>query len=91
MATIDYDEKNDILHIHSGFRPGERFKTNEVYGKVILDIADSGRIVGLEILCASELVDTRSIKPVADFTATRDGHGLRINLSINGSSTEIAV
>lgn len=52
--TIDYDEIEDILFIHEGFKPDEKFKGNIDLGNIIFDLSTNGRIVGVEIINASE-------------------------------------
>lgn len=50
---VSYDEKNDLFFIHNGFQKGEKFYTNEMIGKLVLDLSTKKRIVGIEILDAS--------------------------------------
>jgi len=54
--TSFYDERNDILSIHKGFKNGEKFKTNIDVGSVVLDFSDKGRIVGIELMNASDIL-----------------------------------
>jgi uncharacterized protein YuzE len=50
-----YDENNDILSIHKDFKNGEKFKTNIDIGSIVLDLSNKGRIVGLELMNASDI------------------------------------
>ena len=53
---MDYDVENDILFIHKGFSKDEKFKGNIDAGDIVLDMSTKGRIVGIEILNASEFL-----------------------------------
>jgi len=50
-----YDATNDILAIHKEFKNGEKFKTNIDVGSVVLDLSNKGRIIGLELMNASDI------------------------------------
>ena len=51
-----YDKEQDILLLHLGYGADECFVTNIDAGPVILDVADSGRVRGIEILDASRVL-----------------------------------
>ena len=50
---VAYDKENDILSIHNGFMPDEKFKGNIDAGDLVLDLSTKGRIRGIELLNAS--------------------------------------
>jgi uncharacterized protein YuzE len=52
--TVSYDKENDILFIHRGFSPDEKFKGNIDADVLILDVSTKGRIRGIEIINASK-------------------------------------
>jgi uncharacterized protein YuzE len=56
MKRISYDKENDLLFIHKGFYENEKFKTNIDIGDLILDLSTKKRIVGIEIINASEFL-----------------------------------
>jgi uncharacterized protein YuzE len=93
-----YDEKNDILSIHKGFISGEKFKTNIDAGSVVLDLSNNGRVVGIELMNASEILANKSFDiSGADFSASMTPKNILIKLfvkikgSTNSISTIIAV
>ncbi len=51
---INYDKNEDVLLVHEGFKPDETFKGNIDLGDIILDLSTNGRVVGIEIMNASE-------------------------------------
>ncbi len=53
MDQPAYEPINDIFCIHNGFDKDETFKTNLMFGDLILDITDKDHIVGIEVLNAS--------------------------------------
>lgn len=53
---MNYDAENDILFMHKGFSKYEKFKGNIDAGDIVLDMSTKGRIVGIEILNASEFL-----------------------------------
>ena len=61
---ISYDTKYDILYIK--FQNGDaQVTTRSLADDIALDLDEAGRIVGLEILSASEHVDLNELLPVA--------------------------
>ena len=60
---ITYHEKTDLLYIRLDERP-QQVTNREVSDDVILDIGDSGRIVGIEILGASQRLRLSELLPV---------------------------
>lgn len=58
---ISYDSENGILFVHKGFSKGEKFKGNiDVWG-LVLDLSNKGKIVGLEIINATEYLKDSDI------------------------------
>ena len=60
---INYDKTDDILLVHEGFKADEVFKGNIDLGDIILDLSTSGRVVGIEIMNASEFFNELGFKP----------------------------
>ena len=61
---ISYDTKYDILYIK--FQNGDaQVTTRSLADDIALDLDEAGRLVGLEILSASEHVDLDELLPVA--------------------------
>ncbi len=85
-----YDSTNDILSIHKGFKNGEKFKTNIDIGSVILDMSNKGRIIGIELMNATDFFQKKSLDITnADFNAdvTPKNIIIQLSLKVNGSST----
>lgn len=87
--SATYDKRNDILSIHSGFSPDERFKGNIDAGDVILDVSTKKRIRGIEILDASRLLgdfgidmDNLSEMTDAEFSAMVKPEGVSIGILV---------
>jgi uncharacterized protein YuzE len=61
---ISYDTKYDVLYIK--FREGEsQVATRNLADDIAIDLDEAGRVVGLEILAASEHVDLDELLPIA--------------------------
>lgn len=60
---ITYHEKIDLLYIRLDARP-QQVINREISEDIILDIGDEGRIVGIEILGASERLRLSELLPV---------------------------
>ena len=56
-AKIDYDEENDILWVYSG----ERIKDSLQVDNFVLDFSYDDKIVGVEVLDASEVLSKLSL------------------------------
>lgn len=61
---IYYNEKTDLLCIRLGPRSQE-VRNEDLGVDIVLDIGDDDRIVGIEILVASQHVNLDSLLPVA--------------------------
>jgi len=59
---ISYDPKYDILYIKLG--KAKRVFCIEVDEDITFDVDQSGKLVGIEILSASERLDLKSLLPV---------------------------
>jgi len=68
--TMNYDKQNDMFAVHNGFFQDEEFETNIEIGDLILDVSTKNRIVGIEILDASEylkgFLKTNNIKELLE-------------------------
>jgi len=51
---ISYDSECDILFVHSGYGPDEKFKGNFDVGDIVLDVSNKGKVRGIEVINASE-------------------------------------
>ncbi len=54
--------ENDILSVHKGFSSDEKFKGNIDVGDLVLDVSTKGRIVGVEVMNATEFFEDFNIK-----------------------------
>lgn len=61
--VISYDEVEDILFIHKGFKSDEKFKGNIDLGNIIFDLSTKGRVVGIEIMNASKFFREVGLNP----------------------------
>ena len=96
--TIDYDEENDILFIHSGFSKEEKFGGNLEIGNIVLDKATNGSIRGIEIFNASEFLSDFGVTDKflshlknAKLNVTEGHHGFLVNLILRDEEKSIPV
>lgn len=54
MKNYEYEEDLDILYIHNNSEK-EKVIGNLVFGNIVIDIGRSGKVLGIEIDCASKL------------------------------------
>ena len=54
MKDYEYEEDLDILYINNNFEK-EKVSNNLVLGNIVIDIGESGKVLGIEIDCASKL------------------------------------
>ncbi|OIO41313.1 hypothetical protein COU56_02665 [Candidatus Pacearchaeota archaeon CG10_big_fil_rev_8_21_14_0_10_31_9] len=54
MKNYEYEEDLDILYINNNFNK-EKSIGNLIWGNIIIDIGENGKVLGLEIDCASKL------------------------------------
>ena len=66
---IEYDSKHDIMNIE--FLPGEAIVDSLEIDGVIIDYAENGKIVSIEILDASERTQKDPLAKL-DFSVIRD-------------------
>ena len=66
---IEYDSKNDLMNIE--FLPGEKISESQEITGIIVDYAEDGRIVSLEILDASKRTHQDPLGKL-DFSVIRD-------------------
>jgi len=52
--NYDYEEDLDILYIYNN-PMNEKVEGNLVFGNVVIDIGENGKVLGVEIDCASKL------------------------------------
>ncbi|MBX6423465.1 DUF2283 domain-containing protein [Thermosulfurimonas sp. F29] len=69
---IYYDDKYDLLYIRFSEIEKENVKNVEVMEDIILDIGKDDKIVGIEILNASEKVNLKDILPIRYFSERSD-------------------
>ncbi len=93
--TISYDKENDILFIHKGFSPDEKFKGNLDAGNLVLDLSTKGRVKGIEILNATAFLKNFEIGMEAlenltdaDFDAVTNPDSITISLLLKSKRTE---
>ncbi len=90
-----YDKNNDILAIHKGFSSDENFKGNIDAGQLVLDVSTKGRIVGIEIMHATEFFalfkigeDILENLEDAKFTVTMNPNGIMLGISFKVKNRE---
>ncbi len=54
MKNYEYEEDLDILYINNNFER-EKVITNLTFGNLVIDVGESGKVLGVEIDCASKL------------------------------------
>jgi uncharacterized protein YuzE len=54
MKNYEYEEDLDILYINNNFEK-EKVVDNLVFGNIVIDIGENGKVLGIEIDCASKL------------------------------------
>ena len=54
MKNYEYEEDLDILYINNNFDK-EKVIGNLVFGNIVIDIGENGKVLGIEIDCASKL------------------------------------
>ena len=94
MAKIvSYDKENDILFVHKGFSPNEKFKGNIDAGELILDVSTNERIRGIEILNASKFfkefdVDRHVLENLIDakFDVVTKPNAIMVNIAFTAKN-----
>ncbi|MFA5019798.1 MAG: DUF2283 domain-containing protein [Candidatus Pacearchaeota archaeon] len=54
MKSYEYEEDLDILYIHNNFEK-EKVVGNLSFGNIVVDIGETGKVLGIEVDCASKL------------------------------------
>ena len=54
MKNYEYEEDLDILYINNNPEK-EKAVGNMVFGNIVIDVGESGKVLGIEIDCASKL------------------------------------
>ncbi len=54
MKNYEYEEDLDILYIKNNFEE-EKVVSNLIFGNIVIDIGENGKVLGIEIDCASKL------------------------------------
>jgi len=60
-AKVDYDQENDILWVYSG----EKIKDSLEIDNFVIDFSHDDKIVGVEIMNASEIVSNLSLNKIS--------------------------
>ena len=60
-AKVDYDQENDILWVYSG----EKVKDSLPIDSFVVDFSHDDKIVGVEIMNASEIVSSLSLNKIS--------------------------
>lgn len=54
MKNYEYEEDLDILYINNNLEK-EKIIGNLVFGNIVIDVGENGKVLGIEIDCASKL------------------------------------
>lgn len=54
MKNYEYEEDLDILYVNNNFER-EKVTWNLVFGNIVIDVGESGKVLGVEVDCASKL------------------------------------
>jgi len=64
QMKIYYDDKYDLLYIRFSRQEKEKVQNIEIFDGVVLDVGENGKIVGIEILDASEKIALEELLPI---------------------------
>jgi len=64
LMKIYYDDKYDLLYIRFSRQEKEEVQNIEIFDGVVLDVGENGKIVGIEILDASEKIALEELLPI---------------------------
>lgn len=91
MKNYEYEEDLDILYINNNLEK-ERVASNLVFGNMVIDIGENGKILGVEIDCASKLFNFPSEQlnnlKVAKIQVMRIGDILTLGVALATSMKE---
>lgn len=91
MKNYEYEEDLDILYINNNFEK-EKITGNLVFGNIVIDIGENGKILGIEADCASKLFNfpaeqLRELK-VAKIQVMKIGNMLTLGIALATSIKE---
>ena len=85
MKNYEYEEDLDILYINNNFNK-EKPINNLVLGNFVIDVGETGKVLGVEIDCASKLFNFTSEQlndlQLAKIQVMRIGNMLTLGISI---------
>lgn len=58
---VSYDEQNDLLMIHNGYKRSEKFDGCIDLGSIVLDVSNKGQIRGIEFIGATDILSDYKI------------------------------
>ena len=64
QMKIYYDDKYDLLYIRFSRQEKEKVQNIEIFDGVVLDVGENGKIVGIEIIDASQKIVLEELLPV---------------------------
>ena len=91
MENYEYEEDLDILYINNNFER-EKIITNLTFGNLVIDIGESGKVLGVEIDCASKLFNFPSEQlknlKLAEIRVVKVGNMLTLAIALATSIKE---
>ncbi len=91
MKNYEYEEDLDILYINNNFEK-EKVVGNLVFGNIVIDIGENGKVLGVEIDCASKLFNFPSEQlnnlKIAKIQVMRIGNMLTLGIALATSIKE---
>ena len=85
MKNYEYEEDLDILYINNNFER-EKVIGNLVFGNIVIDIGKDGKVLGIEIDCASKLFNFPSEQlndlKIAKIQVMRIGNMLTLGIAL---------
>ena len=95
---FDYAKEHDIFAVHNGFQEGDKFFGNEMIGDLVLDVSTQKRIVGIEVLNASQYLEKFGVDEEilsnlidVDLTATLHSDGATVTLVLKTKKATIPI
>ena len=61
---VYYDDKYDLLYIRFSDEGKNKVRNVEVFDGIVLDVGENGKIVGIEIVDASQKIALENLLPV---------------------------
>jgi len=94
---FSYGKEFDVLTIHNGFEPGEKFNGNIDVWPLILDMSSKGKVKGIELFDATRFLSEFGVSEEfleslqdAELNAKVQSTGIIIGLVLKGKDTSIA-